>query len=139
MVRSNQKFSQKVILPKLGVGAIPIVVSPMNAKKVAMKFLYVIICIFYLPSHFVQRIMCGIVHFLPSKLKFYTELKIKLKIVKIILKLVCKKWLPLWGHNVLMTLWRLPYFANVSEQTMGVFWRVFDWETLSACLLKYQY
>lgn len=39
---SKQNLSQKVIIPEIGVGMIPIVVSPLNAKKVTMKLLYVI-------------------------------------------------------------------------------------------------
>lgn len=38
---SKQKLSQKVMLQEF-IGAIPSVASPLNAKKVAMKFLYVI-------------------------------------------------------------------------------------------------
>lgn len=37
---SKRKLSQKVFIPKIGAGAIPIEVSPLNAKKVDMDFLY---------------------------------------------------------------------------------------------------
>lgn len=36
----KQKLSQKVMLQEFGIGAIPSVASPLNAKKVAMKFLW---------------------------------------------------------------------------------------------------
>lgn len=36
---SEQKLSQKVIIPEKGVGVILIVVSHLNAKKMAMKFI----------------------------------------------------------------------------------------------------
>lgn len=39
---SKQKLSQKVIISEIGVGIIAIVVFPLDAKIVVMKFVYVI-------------------------------------------------------------------------------------------------
>lgn len=61
---SKQKLSQKVIIPKIGVGVISIVVSLLNAKKVSIQFLQVMKhsleliyekkSIFFVPANSVQ-------------------------------------------------------------------------------------